>query len=74
MYSKGDRAERYLVQCTELRTDQNVRKAAVSKLDSRRLVIVSRDLVGAEGQLPSVYNGFKQYRTGQWGRYQYCYN
>lgn len=48
-YSKGGRTREHLVQCTELRADDKVRKAAVSKMDSRVLAIVSRDLVAAEG-------------------------
>ncbi|KAM9333381.1 uncharacterized protein KZ484_018411 isoform 1-T2 [Pholidichthys leucotaenia] len=48
-YLKGDRTRDPLVQCTELRADEKVRKAAVSKLDNRMFAIVSRDLVAAEG-------------------------
>lgn len=48
-YSKRDRTREPLVQCSDLRADEKIRKAAANKLDSRVLASVSRDLVAAEG-------------------------
>ena len=37
-----------LIQCIDLRADENIRKTALAKNDSKLLAIVSRDLVAAE--------------------------
>ena len=46
-YKKG--IKEGLTQARELRVNDSVRKAAISKQDSRILAILSRDLVAAEG-------------------------
>ena len=42
------RAAEILIQCIDLRADENIRKTALAKNDSKLLAIVSRDLVAAE--------------------------
>lgn len=48
-YLKGQTSREPLIQCSELRADDWVWKAAVSKQDQRMLAITSRELVAAEG-------------------------
>ena len=47
-YLKGIKTREALIQCVDLRADNTVRRAAMSKNDSRILAIVSRELVAAE--------------------------
>ena len=48
-YLKGQNTREPLIQCSELRADDRVRRAATSKQDERMLAITSRELVAAEG-------------------------
>lgn len=47
-YLKGSKTREALMQCVDLRADSTIRRAAMSKNDSRILAIVSRELVAAE--------------------------
>ena len=47
-YAKGKDVREKLIQCIDLRADENIRKTALAKNDSKLLAIVSRDLVAAE--------------------------
>ena len=47
-YAKGKDVREKLIQCIDLRADQNIRKTALAKNDSKLLAIVSRDLEAAE--------------------------
>ena len=47
-YAKGKDVRGKLIQCIDLRADENIRKTALAKNDSKLLAIVSRDLVAAE--------------------------
>ena len=49
-FLKGSRTREKLTQCSELRSDDALRNAAIAKQDNRVLAIMSRDLVAAEGQ------------------------
>lgn len=46
-YMKGQNTREPLIQCSELRAEDWIRKAAVTKLDQRMLAITSRELVAA---------------------------
>lgn len=46
-YMKGNVREK-LIQCSDLRSDETIRKTATSKSDTKILAIVSRELVAAE--------------------------
>ena len=58
-YAKGKDVREKLIQGTDLRADENIRKTALAKNDSKLLAIVSRDLVAAE----ACYHGtcYKEY-------------
>ena len=47
-YAKGKDVREKLIQGIDLRADENIRKTALAKNDSKLLAIVSRDLVAAE--------------------------
>ena len=47
-FLKGEKTRESLVQCRELRADKTISVAAVKKLDTCILAVVSRDLVAAE--------------------------
>ena len=47
-YAKGKDVREKLIQCIDLRAEENIRKTALAKNDSKLLAIVSRDLVAAE--------------------------
>ena len=47
-YPRGSRSREVLIQCSELRADETVRRIAIVNNDSRILAIVSRELVAAE--------------------------
>ena len=47
-YKKGSRNRENLTQCRDLRADQSIREAAITKHDTRILAEVSRELVAAE--------------------------
>ena len=47
-YAKGKDVREKLIQCIDLRADENIRKTALAKNDSKLLAIVSGDLVAAE--------------------------
>ena len=47
-YAKGKDVRGKLIQCIDLRADENIRKTALANNDSKLLAIVSRDLVAAE--------------------------
>ena len=46
-YAKGKDVREKLIQYIDLRADENIRKTAVAKNDSKLLPMVSRDLVAA---------------------------
>ena len=46
-YAKGKDVREKLIKYIDLRADENIRKTAVAKNDSKLLPIVSRDLVAA---------------------------
>ena len=54
-FLRGQKTRECLIQCRELRADSSIRNAAVKKMDSRMLAIVSRDLVAAEGHYHRSY-------------------
>ena len=45
---KGSRNGENLTQCRDLQADQSIREAAITKHDTRLIVVVSRELVAAE--------------------------
>ena len=45
---KGKDVREKLIQCIDLRADENIRKTALANNDSKLLAIMSRDLVAAE--------------------------
>ena len=47
-YLKGTKTIEALIQCVDLRVDNNIRRAAVGRNDPRILAIVTRELVAAE--------------------------
>ena len=49
-YAKGKDVPEKLIQCIDLRADENIRKIALAKNDSKLLAIVSRDLAAAEAR------------------------
>lgn len=60
-YVKGTRNREKLVQCVEMRGDQQIRNAALMKNDSSILTVVARELVAAEAcyrdyTRPMTYN------------------
>lgn len=59
---KGKHTREPLIQCTELRADDQIRKAAVTKLDQRMLAITSRDIVAAEGHYH--FSCYRNYTRG----------
>ena len=48
-YITGQKTRDTLIKCSELRSDNRIREAAVKKVDDRMLSITSRELVAAEG-------------------------
>ena len=62
-YMKGQKTREPLIQCSELRADDRIRKAAVTKLDQRMLAITSRELVAAEGHYHR--SCYRAYTRGQ---------
>lgn len=48
-YIKKSNTRESLIRCSDLRSDTTVRKAATDRNDSRLIVVVSRELVAAEG-------------------------
>lgn len=64
-YLKGQKTREPLTQCAELRADARIRDAAVKKLDDRILVLLSRDLVAAEGHYHmSCYHSYMYVSQG----------
>lgn len=47
-YLKGTKTREALIQCVDMRADERIRRAALSKSDSKILAIVARELVAAE--------------------------
>ena len=62
-YMKGQNSREPLIQCSELRADDRIRKAAATKLDQRMLAITSRELVAAEGHYHR--SCYRAYTRGQ---------
>lgn len=62
-YVKGQNTREPLIQCSELRADDQIIKAAVTKLDQRMLAITSRELVAAEGHYH--FSCYRNYTRGK---------
>ena len=63
-YLKGSRSTESLTQARQLRVDNNVRKAAEAKQDSRMITILTRELVAAEAHYHR--SCYRQYtKTGE---------